>query len=343
MVSVTHLVICLGLTAVCAVGEAGAQSRPARSPLISSLAEAERRPTAGLKVVAVVNVSIIPMDSERVLPHQTVLVRAGRIVALGTASRVLVPRGALRIDGRGKYVLPGLADMHVHFVDQPTSPQTLGPQIDRALAALNVAAGVTSALSLCGFVRDLAFRDSIAQGAILGPRLAVSDRCINDSTMSRAGGDSLARRDYAAGYDFLKVYSFLSREGFDGLADAARQVGMPIIGHIPVHVGLAGMLNARVADIAHVEELMYNAPFRLDYGSAADDAVELDPSAIPAVVEALRAAGTYVTTTLVAYQAILDEAVDLDKYSPAPALTTCHPRRVSSSDGTASTMIACAA
>jgi hypothetical protein len=216
--------------------------------------------------------------------------------------------------------------MHVHFVNHSTSPQTLGPRIDRALAALNVAAGVTSAMSLCGVARHLAWRDSIARGAALGPRLAVSDLCINDSTMSRAGGDSLARREHAAGFDFLKVYSFLSREGFEGLADAARQVGMPIIGHIPRRVGLAGMLNARVADIAHVEELMYAAPFRLDYGSVAGDAVQLDPSAIPGVVGALRAAGTYVTTTLVAYQAILDEAVDLDAVLARPCSQRVPPK-----------------
>src|SRR6188508_1396002 len=65
--------------------------------------------------VAIVNVSIVPMDRERVLTRQTVIVADGRIAAIGPANTVKVPAGAQRIDGAGKFVMPGLADMHVHF------------------------------------------------------------------------------------------------------------------------------------------------------------------------------------------------------------------------------------
>src|SRR5262245_48842728 len=65
--------------------------------------------------LAIVNVSIVPMDRERVVAGQTVLVADGRITAVGPASSVKIPGGAQRIDGAGKFLMPGLTDMHAHF------------------------------------------------------------------------------------------------------------------------------------------------------------------------------------------------------------------------------------
>lgn len=61
------------------------------------------------------NVSVVPMDSERILPNQTVIVKDGKIVAVGPAKTINVPKGAQRINGAAKYLMPGLADMHAHF------------------------------------------------------------------------------------------------------------------------------------------------------------------------------------------------------------------------------------
>lgn len=65
--------------------------------------------------VAFVDVSVIPMDSERILQHQTVLIKGDRIAAIGPAAQLRVPSSSIRVDGRGKFLMPGLADMHVHF------------------------------------------------------------------------------------------------------------------------------------------------------------------------------------------------------------------------------------
>jgi imidazolonepropionase-like amidohydrolase len=110
--------------------------------------------------IAIVDVSVIPMDSDRVARHQTIVVREGRIEAVGPASDVVIPTGARRIDGRGEYVIPGLADMHVHFVNKNSPSPAFASHLDRSLAAFYVASGVTSALSLCGFEPHVAFRDS---------------------------------------------------------------------------------------------------------------------------------------------------------------------------------------
>ena len=72
-------------------------------------------PSQNAPDIAFLDVSVVPMDAERVLEHQTVIVRARRIVAMGATSAIRVPEGAMRIDGRGKYLMPGLAEMHGHL------------------------------------------------------------------------------------------------------------------------------------------------------------------------------------------------------------------------------------
>src|SRR5687768_10175064 len=77
------------------------------------------------RVTAFVNVNVMPMDRERVLRDQTVVVRDGLIGEVGDARRVRVPPGALRIDGRGRYLLPGLVDMHTHLFSDDDFPDEL--------------------------------------------------------------------------------------------------------------------------------------------------------------------------------------------------------------------------
>jgi imidazolonepropionase-like amidohydrolase len=84
--------------------------------LIQPWARLLAAPPQTAAVTAFVDVAVVPMDRERVLAHQTVLVQGGRIVALGSVAQVAVPAEAQRIDGRGQYLIPGLADMHVHLI-----------------------------------------------------------------------------------------------------------------------------------------------------------------------------------------------------------------------------------
>src|SRR5689334_13478091 len=72
-----------------------------------------------------VGVNVIPMDRERILPNQTVIVRHGVIAEMGDAGKVRAPKGAQTIDGRGKFLIPGLADMHVHLFTDDEFPDAL--------------------------------------------------------------------------------------------------------------------------------------------------------------------------------------------------------------------------
>jgi imidazolonepropionase-like amidohydrolase len=98
-------------------GLTGSQVCPSSPPDLPRAAYAvvgAPRPAASAGVTAFVDVNVAPMDTERVLPNHTVLVESGRITTLGPSNKIRVPAGAVRIDGRGKYLMPGLANMHEH-------------------------------------------------------------------------------------------------------------------------------------------------------------------------------------------------------------------------------------
>ena len=191
-----------------------------------------------------VDVNVIPMDRERVLPNQTVLVQDGRIAALGPSDAVVVPAGAIRIDGTNRYLLPGLVDMHVH----------LRRPIDLDLLIAN---GVTSARVMSGSARSLELRAQIAGGELRGPNLYTAGPIlegmpppgfeevipINGKVLIATGAEAAAEvaRQKAAGYDFVKVYNNLPAEAYRGLVEAAKTHGLPVIGHVPIKAGLTAL------------------------------------------------------------------------------------------------------
>ena len=126
--------------------------------------------------VAFENVTVVPMDRERVLPGQTVVVRDGRIVDIGPAASVGVPGDARRVDGTARYLMPGLTDAHFHLQGNEAD--------DRRLLEVLVANGVTSILNLCGTPSILGLRDRVARGTCWGRR---STRAGPTSPTPRAG------------------------------------------------------------------------------------------------------------------------------------------------------------
>jgi imidazolonepropionase-like amidohydrolase len=133
------------------------------------------------KTVAFVHTAVVPMDREHVLTDQTVVVTDGKITALGPASKVKVPQGAVRIDGRGRYLLPALSDMHVH-VEGESWNALLSPETKAASKTLPfedllfpyVANGVTTVQVLSGTHELLPVRGRIAEGEMLAPRLILA-------------------------------------------------------------------------------------------------------------------------------------------------------------------------
>ena len=200
-------------------------------------------------VTAFVGVTVIPMDRERRLQGQTVLVRGERIVEIGPVARVKVPDGGVRVDGRGKFLIPGLAEMHAHLPGGQASDTV----VEHTLF-LYIAGGITTVRGMLGHPRHLELRARAARGELLSPTIFTSGPSLNGKsipTPETAARAATEQKD--AGYDFLKIHPGVSREAFDTLAATARRIGMPFAGHVPEAVGIGRALDARYATIDHLD------------------------------------------------------------------------------------------
>ncbi len=201
-------------------------------------------------ITAVVNVNVLPMTSETVIPGQTVVVDDGVITAIGDVEKLSVPEGTTIIDGTDRYLMPGLVEMHGHITS------TDERDIER-LFSLFLANGVTTVRGMLGRPSHLELREDIRAGRIPGPRLITSGPSLNGNSVSGpADAERQVREQHAAGYDFLKIHPGLDAEEFDAIADAANELGMPFAGHVPVSVGLAGALDKGMATIDHLDGYM---------------------------------------------------------------------------------------
>ncbi|MEZ0335765.1 MAG: amidohydrolase family protein, partial [Gemmatimonadales bacterium] len=253
-------------------------------------------PTPPERVTAFVDVTVIPMDRERAIPNQTVIVRGDRIVEIGPTSKVKVPEGGTRVDGRGKYLIPGLAEMHAHIPGGQV-PDSL---IERTLY-MYVSGGITTVRGMLGHPRHLEYRARAARDEIVSPTIYTSGPSLNGNSVptSEAAATAVTEQK-AAGYDFLKIHPGIRREVFDTLAATAQRVGIPFAGHVPLEVGLARALETRFWTIDHLDgylEAMLRSGAPLDASQSAFFAVNLaeyaDESKLAALVAATKKAGVW--------------------------------------------------
>ena len=238
--------------------------------LVSATARAQ-------STAAFVDVNVVTMQDERVLPRRTVLVRDGRIAATGHADSVAAPEDAVRVAGGGAYLMPGLADMHAHPVDPLLHPVYLSY-------------GVTTVQYLNAF-------DEVRGWPVDGPRVeACAGPVIGVRTAEEARGTVAAHA--AGGFRCIKVYDDVSVEAYAALADEARARGMRAVGHIPRSLGWRDLLAARPAAVAHAEEFLY---------SPIESQAQVD-----SIVAGMRDGGIALITTLTNYDLISRQRVELD-------------------------------
>lgn len=258
--------------------------------LLFALAQAAPAP------VAFVDVAVLPMDSNRVLEHHTVVVRDGRIVAVGPAARVRVPDGATRVDGRGKFLMPGFTEMHGHLPNQAAANAI--PGIVETVLFLYVANGVTGVRGMQGNRDHLELRDRIARGEVLGPRLWVPGPALTGTIAPNpAEGRRLVEQQKAYGADHLKIHENLSRETYDTIVAAAKQIGLDFAGHVPNAVGVRHALESGQKSIEHLDN------YADEIGG--DDAKRAE------LARATRAAGAWTVPTLALWEVFMGgESVD---------------------------------
>src|SRR5439155_6680680 len=205
-------------------------------------------PARGGLPIAVVNANVVRLDSQAILPLQTVLVSEGRILSVGTARLTAVPKGSRVIDAAGGYLLPGLVDAHVHL-----SPGWRASGFAEARRYL--VQGITTLVNFGGSPELLDLRQEIELGRVLGPTLYTAGPYIEEPVVRTPSDvEREVARQLAAGYDFLKFHPVdqsglrtstgLSHEAYVALLLAARKWKVPVMGHLPRSASLEEALEA---------------------------------------------------------------------------------------------------
>ncbi len=180
---------------------------------------------------------------------RTVVVRDGRIAAVAPSDGLAPPTGATVLELNGRFVMPGLAEMHAHV---PAERQ--GREVLEETLFLWVANGITTARGMLGERSHLALREALLDPGMTGPRLITSGPSFNgNSVSSPEQATEMARYQAYTGYDFLKLHPGLSRDEFDAIASASADLGIPIGGHVSDEVGLDRTLEVGQAAIDHLD------------------------------------------------------------------------------------------
>lgn len=263
---------------------------------------------------AFVNVNVIPMDRNRVVPAQTVVVEGGRITSIGPSATAKIPGGATRVDGDGKFLIPGLAELHAHVPPGNATDAEIARMLE--LWAIN---GVTTVRSMLGIPKHIGFRDRAARGEILSPRIWTSGPSFSGGSAPTPDSSArMARAEKALGYDFFKIHPGVSREAFDSMAANADRQGIRFAGHVPLAVGVERAIQAKFWSIDHldgyVEALARNGPPTTPqqdgwFGFALMD--QIDETRLPRLVAATKAAGVWMVPTTAFFEALMgDESVE---------------------------------
>lgn len=241
--------------------------------------------------VAFTEVNVVPMTGLRVLSRQTVIVKDGRIHRMGPSGAVEIPGDAVNIDGRGRFLMPGLADMHVH--------------LDRADLPRYVAHGITTVRNMWGFPGVRAMQADVLAGNLRGPTIYSTSPGLDATppiwpyTQVVNGpdeADEVVRLQKENGWKTLKLYQQLSRESYDAIVASAGRQGLDYVGHTPTAVGLRRVLEAGQRSVEHLggyERILNGRDIRGASGWAL-----ADTAGAPDLARLTRRAGTWNCPTL---------------------------------------------
>lgn len=251
------------------------------------------------QVLAIEDVAVVPMDRDTIIAHQTVIIDGGRIAALGPAGSVQVPGGARRIDGRGRYLMPALTDMHVHLS---------AADLDAYLAS-----GIGTVRNMWGHAGITRLRREIEAGTRRGPRIHSASPGLDGTppqwpaTVIVTDPESAAvavRRESERddGWEYIKVYSRLSPEVFDAVMQEVRARKLTAVGHVPLAVDIRHALEAGLRSVEHLTG--YDRAVSTTGQGGTWAWIDVDTARFAPLVEATRRAGAWNCPTLAIYTAL---------------------------------------
>ena len=202
---------------------------------------------------AFTHVNLISMETDQLLEDQTVVVQGAKILQIGPSNKAALSKNARQIDGSGKYLIPGLADLHVHLF----SPDDL-------LSYL--ANGVTTVMNMDGGPMHLQWRDEVRRDVLLSPTIYTAGHItdglppLNEMFLTAENPEdarAMVREQKQAGYDFIKVYGTLRPDVFRAILQAGQREKIPVVGHINRQVGALEVLKSSQVLAAHLEDLIF--------------------------------------------------------------------------------------
>ena len=262
------------------------------------------------------------MDSDAVQKNKTVVVQNGNVISISNTSDAVHPKDALIIDGTGRYLMPGLAEMHAHV-----------PPIDdiepmKEVLLLFAVNGVTTIRGMLGHPRHLELRAKIRSGEIPGPHFYTSGPSFNGNTVqNEQQAAAKVKEQKTAGYDFLKLHPGLTLANFNAVAAAAKKEGIPFAGHVSYDVGIWQAIEAGYATVDHmdgfVESLVpgiKSIPEQQTGLFATFIGHQADTSAIPKLVTALKNNNIWVVPTQALAERWLAPGTDPLQLAEAPEM-----------------------
>jgi pimeloyl-ACP methyl ester carboxylesterase len=213
--------------------------------LVSGFQFAEAHP----KTIVFAHVNVVPMDGNRILTDQDVTVIDDKIASIQPAANSVVSKDVQVIDATGKFLMPGLGEMHAHL-PEPSDP----PEYMQTTLALYLTNGVTTVRCMRGFPNHLTAKREVISGKLLGPSLFLAGPGLGgDSVTSPDDGVKQVLRQKSEGWDMIKIYPGLTRAEYDAIMATARRIGMRTGGHVPADVGVEHALETGQETIEHLD------------------------------------------------------------------------------------------
>lgn len=256
--------------------------------------------------IAFVNVNVLPMTGNQVLSNQTVIIKNGKITQIGSSKSIKASKKALKINGKSKYLMPGLSEMHAHI----PIPQNNDNSNVRETLFLYLSNGVTVIRGMLGNPYHLTLREQAAKGEVLSPRIFTSSPSLNGNTVpTKEEARTKVTQYQKDGYDFLKIHPGIQLDVFEELVKTAREVGITFSGHVPVAVGVRRAIDFKYASIDHLDgyvEGLVPASANVDpntgglFGFNFTD--QTDANLIPELIQKTKEKGVWIVPT----QALLE-------------------------------------
>ncbi len=262
-------------------------------------------------VYAFVNVELVSMVDDAIRSGFTVVVQGDRIIRVGPSSQVDIPDEATRIDGSGKYLMPGLAEMHGHVPSASANPASVEETL-----FLYAANGITTVRGMLGYAGQLALRERAAAGEIISPTLYLAGPSFNgNSVSSPEQAVEMVKAQVAEGWDLLKIHPGLTLAEYDAMATTANELGIRFGGHVPAAVGLEHAIAMGQETFDHLDGYVE---------AIADESGVVSKADVDRLVQLTVEAGAWVVPTMALWETLygtasLDELQSFSELQYVPA------------------------